>query len=53
MPEENLIVNFINTDQDTIANRKFLSEAVVNLFNFESRQFQFFLEIINYVFKKF
>ncbi len=36
MPEENLIVNFINMNQDTIANRKFLSEAIINLFNFEN-----------------
>ncbi len=36
LPEENLVVSFINTNQDTIANRKFLSEAVINLFNFET-----------------
>lgn len=36
MPEENLLVNFINTNAETISNRKFLSEAVINLFNFET-----------------
>lgn len=36
LPEDNLLVNFINTNADTISNRKFLSETVINLFNFET-----------------
>ncbi len=38
LPGENLILGFIN-NPDTISNRKFLSESIVNLFNFDSNFF--------------
>lgn len=36
LPGENLILEFINSDSETISNRKFLSEAIVNLFNLDT-----------------
>lgn len=40
MPEDNVILDFINSDTDTISNRRFLSETIVNLFNLEKDPLQ-------------
>ncbi len=43
LPEENLLVNLINSNQEIVSNRKCLSESVINLFNFESINYLFFI----------
>ena len=46
LPEENLLVNLINSNQEIVSNRKCLSESVINLFNFESIDFLFFYYLL-------
>lgn len=52
LPGENLILEFIN-NPDTISNRKFLSESIVNLFNIDRNICTFRMTLhIKYFIKK-